>query len=89
MMGSCTGPLQQDMFQILEPMQISGSLYSTLHHEQKKYSTVESICVTRDILEGRVVRTCDKLVLPSHEYWTLLYYGGMCLWLIFRLGISS
>lgn len=54
MMSSCTGPLTQDMFLILEPLDASGSLHNILHHNQKKYTTFESICIITDILEGRL-----------------------------------
>ena len=52
LMGTCTGPLQKDMFLVLVPLQIAGSLHSILHVEHDKLSIMDTVCIIKDIVNG-------------------------------------
>ena len=51
LMGKCSGPLQKDMFMVLEPLQPL-SLYNILHKEHGRFSLLEAVGILCDVTSG-------------------------------------
>lgn len=53
-MAVCCGPTTDDILMVLEPV-VLGSLFTLLHHSDKKLTDHEKVSVLCDVLDGGCV----------------------------------